>query len=82
LFAGVYVTKKGPEHSTESIIRNNYDDNVLHMMQTQKDKTDYVVEITMPKEDLQKCDDKRDVYKHNGDLDLNNLDHKIYKRKK
>lgn len=76
----MYFTKKGPENSTKTLIRNNYDDNVSHMLKTQKDKTDYVVEVTMRKEDLQKCTDKRDVLKHTGDVDLSKLEYKIKKR--
>lgn len=76
----MYFTKKSPEHSTKSLIRNNYDDNVSHMMKTHKDKTDYVVEVKMRKEDLQKCTDKRDVLKHTGDVDLSKLEYKIKKR--
>ena len=52
------------------------------MMETKKDKTDYVVELKISEEDVEKCTDQRDVQKHSGDLDLSNLDHKIYKREK
>ena len=76
------MTSLGPENSTESLIRNNYDDDVSHMMETKKDKTDYVVELKISEEDVEKCTDQRDVQKHSGDLDLSNLDHKIYKREK
>ena len=74
----------GPENSTESLIRNNYDDKVSHMMETQKDKTDYVVEVKVPKKDLQKCATERDVQKYTEeqDLDLSKKEYKISKRKK
>ena len=81
-FAGVYLTSKNPKHSTKSILRNNYDDNVSRVMEFHKNKIDYVVEVDIPKKDLVKCTAKRDVLKHEGDLDLSKLDHKIYKREK
>ena len=52
------------------------------MMQTHKGKTDYVVEVKIPRKDLVKCTDDRDVVKHVGDVDLSKLDYKIYKRGK
>ena len=69
-----------PENSTKSLIRNNYDDNVSHMMATQKHKTDYVVEMKIPKANLEDCTGNRDVKKYTGDVNLNNYEHKIYKR--
>ena len=69
-----------PEHTTKSIVRNNYDGKVSRMMEKHQGKADYVVELKIPRKDLVKCTDERDVVKHVGDVDLSKLDYKIYKR--
>lgn len=53
----MYLILMGLENSIESFIWNNYDDDVLYMMEIKKDKIDYVVEFKIFEEDVEKCID-------------------------
>ncbi|KAH3869666.1 hypothetical protein DPMN_032836 [Dreissena polymorpha] len=59
---GTYLTKLGPKESRETIAKNNYDGK---SWERKMDKTDVAVEV---KTTATKCDAKRDVYKHEGDI--------------
>ena len=81
---GVYLTdKKAEDHTRTQIAKNNYgkgDDSYK--------KLEKYVEVSLPKNEVEKCDTGggREVYLYRGDLNLNKYDHSIkdanFKRKK
>ena len=72
---GVYLTDmKAEDHTRTQIAKNNYgkgDDS--------NNKLEKYVEVSLPKDEVEKCDtDKsRQVYLYRGDLDLSKYDHSI-----
>ena len=72
---GVYLTdKKAEEYTRTQIAKNNYgkgDDSYK--------KLEKYVEVSLPKNEVEKCDtgSRRQVYLYRGDLDLNKYDHSI-----
>ena len=80
-FAAPYVTRIPPETDTKTILENNYDDYLPRVWKEYSNRTDYVVEVNMPKDDFEKAPSDRDIYLHrHGDLKLTEENHKIYKR--
>ena len=72
---GVYLTdKKAEDYTRTQIANNNYgkrDDSYK--------KLEKYVEVSLPKNEVEKCDtgNSRQVYLYRGDLDLSKYDHSI-----
>ena len=68
-------------HDRKEILGTNYDDgpNIANSPNVAA-KADYVVEIRVDKNEVEKVSNVRDVYlRRGGDLDLNKYEHKIQK---
>ena len=62
------------------IIRNNYDDGPSVVNDPKlAAKVEYVVEVKLDRNEVEKVSNDRDVYLYKGDLDLNKHEHKIKK---
>ena len=80
-FSGVYFTSIDPSNDPETILLNNYDDRgFVKNSQRLWAKIDRVIEVKMQMNNVKKCyDSNRDVYLYEGDVHLNNYQHRIYK---
>eukprot|EP00918_Siedleckia_nematoides_P097632 GHVU01213887.1.p1 GENE.GHVU01213887.1~~GHVU01213887.1.p1 ORF type:complete len:131 (+),score=23.49 GHVU01213887.1:142-534(+) len=80
---GVYVTDMRPDKHTKSeIAQNNYDGAASHWKGQQKQgKTDYVVKLSVPASQVQKCSNDRSVYRIPGDVHLNDTNAVIQKNR-
>ena len=69
-----------PRNDPKEIIRNNYDDgpSVVNNPKMAA-KVENVVAVKLDSHEVQKVSKDRDVYLHQGDLDLNKHEHKIQK---
>ena len=69
-----------PRNDPKEIIRNNYDDGPSVVNDPEKAaKVEYVAEVKLDRNEVEKVSNDRDVYLYKGDLDLNNHKHKIQK---
>ena len=80
-FSGVYFTSIDPGNDPKTILLNNYDDRGF-VINSQRlwAKIDWVIELKMDMNKVKKVkNSNRDVYLHEGDVDLNNHRYSIYK---
>ena len=79
-FSGVYFTSIDPSNDPKTILLNNYDDRGF-VINSQRlwAKIDWVIELKMDMNKVKKVkNSNRDVYLHEGDVDLNNYRYSIY----
>ena len=69
-----------PRNDPKNIIRNNYDEGPSVVSDPKMvAKVEYVVEVKLDRNEVEKVSNDRDVYLYKGDLDLNKHAHKIQK---
>lgn len=69
-----------PANDPKAIQLNNYDDRGQVMKSKRlANKTEWVVEVDLPRDQVSKVSTTRDVYVHEGDVNLSQHEHHIFK---